>query len=150
MKGVATLKIGDHIVFKGEDDQDLIFQATIVSIDADRNMLQVQPLRSDDVHEEFDDLTIRTYIDHIQFYRPAREGDIVWALTEDPDEEEESWKTYEILYLTPFGRVEMIMTPEYAERYDDDELDDSRNIKRDLKSLLLQDDRIPEIRLRQY
>ena len=150
MKGVVTLKIGDHIVYKGTDDQDLIFQATIVSIDSDENELQIQPLRNDDIHEGFDDLTMWVHIDDIQYYRPVWEKDIVWALTEDPYGRDESWKTYEVLFLTPFGKAELALTPEYMEKYDYDEDYIERQIQQDFKNVLLMDDLIPEIRLRQY
>mmetsp|Transcript_22667 Transcript_22667/g.53762 ORF Transcript_22667/g.53762 Transcript_22667/m.53762 type:complete len:1138 (-) Transcript_22667:139-3552(-) len=150
MKGVVTLKIGDQIMYRGQDDQDLIYQATIVSIDAYENELEIQPLRNDDIHEEFDDLTIWVHIDDIQYYRPIQEGDSVWVLTEDPYSRRKSWKTYEVLFLTPFGKLELVLTPDYVEKYDDDEEYVEKVIQRDFKDALLIDNRIPEIRLRQY
>eukprot|EP00531_Pseudo-nitzschia_arenysensis_P000571 CAMPEP_0116125718 /NCGR_PEP_ID=MMETSP0329-20121206/5957_1 /TAXON_ID=697910 /ORGANISM="Pseudo-nitzschia arenysensis, Strain B593" /LENGTH=1049 /DNA_ID=CAMNT_0003619771 /DNA_START=197 /DNA_END=3346 /DNA_ORIENTATION=+ len=151
MKGVATLKIGDHILFKGSDDQELFYQATIVSISADSDELEIQPLRSDDISEEFSDVTIWVHINHVQYYRPAEQGDTVWSLTINPDEESRSWTKYNVLFLTPFGQIQMIMNGEFIERYSEE--DDSfqpRPIARDFKEVMLVEDSVPEFRLRQY
>lgn len=149
MKSVVTLKIGDHILYKGSDDEDLIFQATIVSIDAGEDELEIQPVRNEDVDENYDDVTMFVHINDIQFYRPMRESDTVWALTSDPDDEDESWKVFEVLFLTPFGQIDIIMTPEFVKKFSDDEeerFDDAL----DFKKMILTENHTPEIRLRQY
>jgi len=157
-KAVVTLKIGDQIQYKGDDNEDLFFQATIVSIVADSNELEIQPLRMDEVDEEFSVdtmssvVTMSVNIDDIQFYRPPEQGDIVWSKTPDPDEEEgSSWKKYKILFLTPFGQAELLMTEEYAEEYSE-EFESYANtaISRDFKNILLTSNGVPEIRLRHY
>ena len=150
-KNVVTLKVGDHVLYKGHEDEELFFQATIVEIDAEEEELMIQPLRSDDVSSNFEDITMLVHIGDIQFYRPTREGDEVWALTDDPDGEDESWKIYEVSYLTPFGQAEIKMTSKYAQRFSDDEEDfDNKPFQRDVKDFLLTERSVPEIRLRQY
>jgi len=147
MKGVATLKIGDHVVYA---DSDSFFQATIVSIDAEEHELEIQPLRSDEIKDGDFDVTTVVHAEWIQFHRPIREKDTVWVLTRDPDDEDErSWKKYEVLFLSPFGQVDLLMTPEYAENYSNDDFG-NRPIEVDIKTFHLSSDVVPKIRLRQY
>lgn len=150
MRRVVTLKIGDHILFKGADDQELFYQATIVSISAESDELEIQPLRGDDISEEFTLVTVWVNMNDVQYYRPAEQGDIVWALTVNPDEESRSWKMYNVLFLTPFGQTELLMTDEFVERYsEEDDSFQNRPIARDFKNIMLVERGVPDIRLRQ-
>ena len=152
-KYLVTLKIGDHIIY---NNQDVFFPATVVSIFADSDEVEIQPLRSDQVtekvSEEFNGVTMFTHIDDIQYYRAAEEGDIVWAMTRDPDDREEtSWKQYKISLLTPFGEAEFVMTDEYLQRYSgEDETFAESALLRDVNDFVLIAESVPEIRLRQY
>ena len=150
MRRVVTLKIGDHILFKGADDQELFYQATIVSISAESDELEIQPLRGDDISEEFALVTVWVNMNDVQYYRPAEQGDMVWSLTLNPDEESRSWKMYNILFLTPFGQTELLMTDEFVERYSEDDSFPNRPIARDFKEMMLVERGVPDIRLRQY
>lgn len=152
MLDMATLKVGDHILYKGNEDQNLFYQATIVNVYADDDELEIQPLRFDDISDNFDRVTTFVRTGDIQFYRAVEEGDVVWALTEDPDEEDESWKTYEILFITPFGGVDMVMTDDFVQKFSEgEETFENNPIGKDVKDLMLKEDgQLPDIRLRQY
>lgn len=151
MKDVVTLKVGDHVLYKGADNDEVFFQATIASIKADTNELEIQPLRMDDVGPEFFDVTIFTNIDFVQFYRPPAQGDSVWAVTFDPDGENTSWKKYRIMFLTPFGQAELTMADDFKEEHAE-EYESILNtpIGRDYKQFQLDNDEVPQIRLHQY
>eukprot|EP00537_Pseudo-nitzschia_pungens_P003964 CAMPEP_0172366776 /NCGR_PEP_ID=MMETSP1060-20121228/17069_1 /TAXON_ID=37318 /ORGANISM="Pseudo-nitzschia pungens, Strain cf. cingulata" /LENGTH=1145 /DNA_ID=CAMNT_0013090759 /DNA_START=118 /DNA_END=3555 /DNA_ORIENTATION=+ len=155
-EGEVTLKLGDHILYKGREEQNTIYQATIVGIDAEEGELEIQPLRNDadedeyEYEEEVKPITRFVTIDEIQFYRPLREDDYVWALTENPGTEDETWKIHQVLFVSPFGQAEIKVSVEYLNLEDDDEeyYDDPMNI--DVRDLYLHDDEVPKIRLRQY
>ena len=148
MKDVVTLKVGDHVLYKGTDEERVFFQATIASIKADTNELEIQPLRMDDVGPDFYQVTIFTHIDFVQYYRPPKQGDAVWAVSFDPDEENTSWKKYNIAFLTPFGQAELTMSEDFKEEHAQ-EYETILNdvISRDYKQILLDNGEVPDIRL---
>lgn len=151
----VTLKVGDNILYKGDGEENIFYQATIVSIDAEEEELEIRPLRNDvDADEDEEEVTPITRfvtINDIQFYRPLRENDLVWAFTENPETGDESWKIHEVLFISPFGQVDVLVSKEFLDLEDDDEDDIySEPITLDVRDLVLLEDQIPPIRLRQY
>jgi len=173
------LKIGDHIIVKGTDDGNLPYQATIVDIfiidDAEEEeeeeyeLIEIQPLRNDNDNEnddndnEYDEedeevvvrqqLTRMVHIDEIQLYRPVRENDSVWALSENPYTGTLEWKTFEVLFVTPFGMADILLTQKFFEDEEDDEdAEEFENepVTVDIRDFYLIDSHVPVIRLRQY
>uniref|UniRef100_A0A7S4APK4 Uncharacterized protein n=1 Tax=Pseudo-nitzschia australis TaxID=44445 RepID=A0A7S4APK4_9STRA len=86
-KDFVTLGVGDHVLYKGADDDMLVYQATIATVYAGDNELKIQPLRNN-VNIEYDGdnhvrpTTLFVHLDEIQFYRLLQERNFVWALWE--------------------------------------------------------------------
>ena len=143
-KDVITLKIGDHILVKGTDEGNPPYQATIVDIDAEEEELEIQPL-------EAKSLTKFVHIDDIQLYRPIHENDFVWALTENPDTDTLKWKIYEVMFVTPFGIADILLTQDFIDEEDENDEDfENVQVAVDIRYIFLDERHVPAIRLRQY
>jgi len=152
---VVTLGVGDHVLYKGADDDTLVYQATIATVYAADDELEIRPLRND-VDAEYDDdddddrvrpTTRFVRLDEIQFYRPVRERDFVWALWEG------DWKVFEVLCVSPFGQADLLPARRDNEEDDDDYDDDDDEpitVTLDVRELCLTERHLPTIRLRQY
>jgi hypothetical protein len=147
----------------------LPYQAMIIDIE-DEEYLDIQPIRTDNINndkesedddddddenEEDNDSSsssgdddgggIRSVnINEIQLYRPINEYDKVWVLTDDDE-----WKIYEVLFLTPWGTADVLLTDEYLD-LDTNENDENEAIVMDTREFFLIDDEVPFIRLKQY
>merc|ERR1712238_628238 len=173
-----------------DDDDDepkqLPYQAMIIDIEDDE-YLDIRPIRTDNIDDDDDDgddgvdednedeeekvyspiggNSRSVNINEIQLYRPPKENDKVWVLTDEEVEVDDddddvddnntdndnelititSWKIYEVISLSPWGTADVLLSNDYL---GDDE--EENEITMDIRDFFLIDEEVPFIRLKQY